>query len=132
MPPSSPTKVPAAADRSTAVAAAPSARSSRAGSVGVVTTNSGSRPRRRTSTEPGASSHVISWAAAASASNSDRRIAASSGATRPSGKRPCGLTAGLGSHFELVMDLVYVWPQVHVCHYGITLASYQAKVVPLL
>ena len=47
---------------------------------GRFTTNSGSRPLSRNSTEPGASSQVISSAAAARASCRARRMADSSGA----------------------------------------------------
>src|SRR5690606_14832432 len=50
------------------------------GDAGAATTNSGEPPRRRTSTDPGASSAEISPAAADSASSSTSRTAASSGA----------------------------------------------------
>ena len=84
------------------------------GSAGAgVTVNSGSRPRSRTSTEPGARSRVISSAASDSASSSASRIADSSGAVKRSASASASCLPRGGCHGQLVAHPVHVRLQVH-------------------
>ncbi len=87
VPPSSGTSGAGGAGGFTAISAAYSASASNGSADGGgVTTNSGSRPRSRTSTEPGARSLVISSAAADRAFSRVSRAADSSGAVRRSAR----------------------------------------------
>ena len=94
--------------------------------AGSFTTNSGSRPRSRSSTDPGASSVVISSVAAASASCSASRIAASRGATRRSASARASSPPAPAATSSWLMDALDVRSQVH----GAMMAPYSAIVNP--
>ncbi len=85
---------------------------------GADTTNSGSRPRRRSSTDPGASSQVISSTAAARASCKRQPNGRLERRRKPLGQRLRLVAPRRACRRELPLHVLDVRVQVHVCHYG--------------